>query len=165
VRSHRSTLRAAVLAAAFAAIGCAAWAQPNVQSELIAEKLVRAPSGQLSRAAADSVKPGDLVAYTATYRNTGKDAARALVVTVPVPTGMEYQGRQPEEKLAPALASLDGRSYAAIPLTRKVKNAQGQEVVQPVPVAEYRFLRWNMAELGAGADVSVRLTARVSTNP
>jgi uncharacterized repeat protein (TIGR01451 family) len=165
VKSHRSTFRAAFVAGAFALLGCAAWAQPNVQSELIAEKLVRAPSGQLSTTAADRVKPGDLVAYTATYRNTGKDAARALVVTVPVPTGMEYQGRQTEEKLAPAQASLDGRSYAEIPLTRKVKNAQGQEVVQPVPTGEYRFLRWNVPELAAGANVSVRLTAKVSTNP
>lgn len=165
MKSHRSTLRAACLAAALAALGCAAWAQPNVQSQLVAEKLVAGPAGQVTRAAADSVKPGDLVAYTATYRNTGKDAARSLILTVPVPAGMEYQGRQPQEKLAPALASLDGSSYAPIPLTRKVKNAQGQEVVQQVPVAEYRFLRWNVPQLAAGANVSVQLTAKVSTTP
>ncbi|MEJ8837101.1 hypothetical protein [Ramlibacter sp. AN1133] len=111
------------------------------------------------------MKPGDLVAYTATYRNTGKDAARSLVVTVPVPAGMDYQGRQVDEKLAPSLASLDGKTYAAIPLTRKVKNAQGQEVVQEVPVAEYRFLRWNVPQLAAGANVSVQVTAKVSTSP
>lgn len=165
MRSHRSTLRAALVAGVLAALGCAAWAQPSVQSELVAEKLVRAPSGQLSRTSADAVKPGDLVAYTATYRNSGKDAARSLVVTVPVPAGMEYQGRQADEKLAPVLASLDGRTYAPIPLTRKVKNTQGQEVVQEVPNAEYRFLRWNVPELAAGRTVSVQLTAKVSTNP
>jgi uncharacterized repeat protein (TIGR01451 family) len=165
VRSHRSNLRSALLAVAFATLGAAAWAQANVQSVLVAEKLVRAPSGQLSRSAADNVKPGDLVVYTATYRNSGKEAARALVLTVPVPTGTDYQGRQPDEKLAPALASLDGQAFAAIPLTRKVKNAQGQEVVQQVPFAEYRFLRWNVAELAAGAQLSVQLTTRVSTSP
>jgi uncharacterized repeat protein (TIGR01451 family) len=153
------------VAAAIGAFGCAAWAQPNVQSELVAEKLVRAPSGQLSRAAADAVKPGDLVAYTAKYRNAGNEPARALVVTVPVPSGMEYQGRQPDEKLAPALASLDGKTYSAIPLVRKVKNAQGQEVAQEVPLSEYRFLRWNVPQLAAGANVAVQVTAKVSTNP
>lgn len=162
MKSHRSTLRAACLAAALAALGCAAWAQPNVQSQLVAEKLVAGPSGQVSRTPADSVKPGDLVAYTATYRNTGKDTAHSLVLTVPVPVGMEYQGHQPGEKSAPALASLDGSSYAPVPLTRKVKNAQGREVVQQVPLAEYRFLRWNVPQLAAGASVSVQLPAKVS---
>lgn len=165
MKSLRSTLRATLLAGLFAALAAAAWAQPNVQSVLVAEKLVRAPSGQVSRTAADSVKPGDLVAYTATYRNAGKDAARSLVLTLPVPAGMEYQGRQAEEKLPPATASLDGKTYSQIPLTRKVKNAQGQEVVQEVPIAEYRFLRWNVPQLAAGANVSVQLTAKVSTNP
>jgi uncharacterized repeat protein (TIGR01451 family) len=165
VTSHRSTFRAALVAGALAALAASAWAQPNVQSELVAEKLVRAPSGQLSRSAADAVKPGDLVVYTATYRNTGKDAARSLVVTLPVPAGMEYQGRQADEKLPPALASLDGTSYAPVPLTRKVKNAQGQVVVQEVPIAEYRFLRWNVPQLAAGANVSVQVAAKVSTSP
>ena len=164
MKSHRSALRAACLAAALAALHPLAWSQANVQAELVAEKLVRTPAGEVSRQPAAAARPGDTVVYTAKYRNSGKDAARALVATVPVPAGMDYQGTQPGDKLAPALASLDGRSFAPVPLTRKVRTPQG-EVVQQVPLAEYRFLRWNLPELAAGATVSVQLAARVSTNP
>lgn len=164
MKSQSSSLRAALFATALFVLGSAAWAQASVQTELVAEKVVRAPGGEVSRQSATAARPGDVVVYTAKYRNTGKDAARSLVATVPVPAGMEYQGRQADEKLAPTHASLDGRAFAPIPLTRKVRTPQG-ETVQPVPLAEYRFLRWNLPELAAGASVSVQLTAQVSTRP
>jgi uncharacterized repeat protein (TIGR01451 family) len=157
-----SILRAALVAGAFLAVGPLAWAQANVQSELVAEKVARSATGDLARSPATSAKPGELVVYTARYRNVGKDAARALVLTVPVPPGMDYQGAQAAEKPVPTLASLDGKTYAPIPLTRKVRDAQGREMVQQVPLAEYRFLRWNVPQLAAGASVSVQLTAKVS---
>lgn len=164
MNSHRSVLRAAFLATALVALHSLAWSQPNVQTELVAEKLVRAPGGEVSRQPAAAARPGDVVVFTAKYRNSGKDAARSLVATVPVPAGMDYQGAQPGDKLAPALASLDGRTFAPVPLTRKVRTPQG-EVMQPVPLSEYRFLRWNLPELAAGAAVSVQLAAKVSTTP
>ena len=165
MNSKRPKVPAAIIAAAFLALTPAAWAQADVQSQLTAEKVVRSPAGAVSRASADSARPGDLVVYTARYRNAGKDDASAVQLTVPVPTGMDYQGHAADEKHPPQLASLDGKTFAPVPLTHKVKNAQGQEMVQPVPLSEYRFLRWNVARLAAGASVSVQLAAKVSTNP
>lgn len=165
MNSHRPKLGAALAAAIFLALTPAAWAQANVQSQLVAEKVVRTPAGDVTRSPAAAARPGDLVVYTASYRNAGKDDASALQLTVPVPAGMDYQGPAADDKQPPQLASLDGRSFAPVPLTRKVKNAQGQEVAQPVPLAEYRFLRWNVARLAAGTSVSVQLAAKVSTNP
>lgn len=162
MNSHRPKFGAAIAAAIFLALAPAAWAQANVQSHLLAEKVVRTPAGEVSRAPADAARPGDLVVYTARYRNAGKDAANALQLTVPVPVGMEYQGPAADDKRPPQLASVDGKDYAPVPLTRKVKNAQGQDAVQPVPLSEYRFLRWNVDRLAAGASVSVQLAAKVS---
>jgi uncharacterized repeat protein (TIGR01451 family) len=165
VKTSSPKLRAALVAAAFLALASAASAEALIKSELVAEKVVQHASGQTSTAPATAAKPGDLVVYTARYSNTGKDAARSVVVTVPVPAGLDYQGRPANDKLPPSLASLDGQNFAAIPLTRKVRTPDGKELVQPVPLGEYRFLRWNLSELAAGATVSVQLTAKVSTNP
>jgi uncharacterized repeat protein (TIGR01451 family) len=158
-------IRITAVAAAALAFAGGAWAEAHIKSELVAEKLVRQPSGELATAPANDVKPGDLVVYTASYKNYGDVAAHALVATVPVPPGMDYQGIPQGDKLAPSQASLDGFTFAPIPLTRKVKTAQGKELVQPVPLAEYRALRWNTAELSAGAVISLRLTAKVNASP
>jgi uncharacterized repeat protein (TIGR01451 family) len=159
VTSHRSTLRAALVAGAFAALGCAAWAQPKVQSELIAEKLVRAPSGQFSRTAADSVKPGDLVAYTATYRNTGKSPADKLAATIPIPAGTTFVEASSEP--AGAQASTDGVRFAAMPLVRTVRQADGSTRQEPVPLADYRYVRWDLGTLPASGQRAVALRVRI----
>jgi uncharacterized repeat protein (TIGR01451 family) len=156
------TIRLAAIALALAFSG-SVWAEARVKSELLAEKLVRQPSGELATVPATDVKPGDLVVYTATYQNYGDEAAKRVVATLPVPPGMDYQGSPQGAK--PTLASLDGTNFAPVPLTRKVKTAQGKEQVQEVALSEYRALRWNVAELSPGASLSLKLTAKVNANP
>ena len=156
-------LRRVGAALAFLFAAATAWAQAQVATELVAEKLVRQASGKESFVKADDVKPGDVVVYTATYKNTGTAVAHALVATVPVPPGMDWQGAA-GEKLAPSQASLDGITFSAIPLTRKVKVAD-KELQQAVPLNQYRYLRWSLPDLSAGANVSVKVTAKVATNP
>ncbi|MDB5947320.1 MAG: hypothetical protein JWQ33_2346 [Ramlibacter sp.] len=161
---QRPTLRlsAVVLALAFS---CSVHAEARLKSELVAEKLVRQASGEIATVPAKDVRPGDLVVYTAHYKNYGDETAKAVVATVPVPPGMDYQGTPQGAKLVPSSASIDGTTFAAIPLTRKVKTAQGKELVQEIPLSEYRALRWNVAELSAGASLSLKLTAKVNASP
>ena len=163
MRSHRSTLRAALVSWAFAALGCAAWAQPNVQSALVAEKLVRTSSGQVSRTAADAVKPGDVLVYTATYRNTGKSAADKLAATIPIPAGTVFVESSSEP--AGAQASTDGVRFAAMPLMRAVRQPDGTTRQEPVPLADYRFVRWDLGTLPAAGQRVVGLRVRVDANP
>jgi uncharacterized repeat protein (TIGR01451 family) len=162
VRSHRSHLRAALVAGALAALGCAAWAQANVQSELVAEKFVRVPSGQISRTAADAVKPGDLVAYTATYRNKGKAAVDKLAATIPIPAGTTFAAASAEP--AGAMASTDGVRFAAMPLMRSVRQPNGTSRQEPVPLADYRYVRWELGTLPAAGERAVRLNVRVDAS-
>lgn len=140
-----------------------AWAQARLKSELVAEKLVRQASGEMATVPASDVKPGDVVVYTATYRNYGDETAKSVVATLPVPPGMDYQGSTQGAK--PSLASTDGFDFAPIPLTRKVRTAQGKEAMEVVPLSEYRALRWNLAELSVGASMSLKLTAKVNASP
>ena len=157
-------IRLAALALALA-LSCSAWAEARLKSELVVEKLVRQASGEIATVPATDVKPGDLVVYTANYRNYGDETAKTVIATLPVPAGMDYQGTPQGAKFAPTAASIDGTTFSAIPLTRKVKTAQGKELVQEIPLSEYRALRWNVAELSAGASLSLKLTAKVNASP
>lgn len=140
------------------------WAQAQVQTDLRAEKLQKQANGQTTSTSAADARPGDAVVYTASYRNVGKDAVRQLVATVPVPPSMEWQGAG-DDKNPPTAASADGVNFAPMPLTRKVRGPDGKEQLQPVPLHEYRALRWTFAELAAGAVATVKVATKVSTNP
>jgi hypothetical protein len=79
------------------------------------------------------------------------------MATLPVPHGMEFLPSTASP--VRVMASTDGANFAAVPLMRKVHKADGTVDEQPVPVSEYRFLRWNLGELpaGAGKNVSARM--------
>lgn len=148
----------AMLASGLAPAQPAPKAQGPVDSRLEARRIVTAADGKETFAAADAAKPGDVIEYVATYRNTGKSAVRDLQATLPIPADMELiQGSQ---KPAAATASTDGRNFAPMPLRRKVDKpgAQGDELV---PLREYRALRWSVPELGGEKVFSVTARARV----
>lgn len=146
-----------MLGAAFAG---GAQARAEVVSQMVGVKVVAGADGRESIESADTVKPGDVIEYRVDYRNKGDESARALEVTLPIPAGLEFlpDSARPGE----VRASLDGKTYQAIPLKRRVKGADGREVEQLVPLAEYRSLRWNAAALGAGK--GSRFTARMRVN-
>ena len=140
----------------------AALAGNDVAVTLAAQR-VTVTNGKEAFSSASQVKPGDVVEYRATYTNSGKAPARQLLATLPVPAGMEFV----EQSAVPAKleASLDGQRYAPVPLTRRVKQADGKEVVRPVPPAEYRWLRWTLGNLGSNTARTVSARMRVQTVP
>ena len=111
-----------------------------VESRLEARKVVTAADGKEGYASAADAKPGDVIEYVATYRNTTKQPVRNLDATLPLPDQTEFVPGS--GKPAGARASLDGKTFAAMPLTRKVKR-DGRDVEEPVAPREYRFLRWH----------------------
>ena len=146
----------AILALAIA--GGAAYAQQKgpLESTLEQQKVVRAADGSESRAAATSVRPGDVIEYVATYRNTGRAPITGVEATMPIPPNTEFVSGS--ARPANGKASVDGTTYAAMPLMRKVVR-DGKPVEEQVPAREYRYLRWSAPSLGANE--SVRFTARV----
>ena len=89
------------------------------------------------------------------------DAAvvKQLAATLPVPNGMEYLPKTG----APQLASLDGKNFSPVPLKRRVRLADGREVLRDVPAGEYRWLRWTIGTLAPSQTRTV--TARVRVAP
>jgi len=159
---HRTIQRtlafAFVTVASFAPV--LAYADGDVKVTLHSARVTTTNSREVL-APADKAKPGEILEYRAVYQNDGKRDVRQLMATLPIPSGVEYLPRT----AAPAvvLASLDGKTYAAVPLTRKERTADGREVIREIPAAEYRFLRWAVGTLPAKQSRTV--TARVRVAP
>lgn len=136
-------------------------AQSNpVTSNLVARR-VDTVDGKQVLVPADSVKPGDLVEYATTYRNTSARPIEKLVANVPVPDGTTFVAGSALP--AAAQASLDGNRYASVPLTRAVRLPDGSVRQQTVPLSDYRFIRWDIGTLASGAEATVRMRVRVDS--
>lgn len=116
-----------------------------------------------TRKEASKAKPGDVIEYVATYKNNEKTTIPSLMAVLPVPAYTSYvMGSAKPKKVQ---ASLDGTTYADIPLTRKEKAKDGREQVVVVPVSEYRFLRWNLGALPAAKSVDVSARMQLDSEP
>lgn len=137
-------------------------AENNVSVALHAFKVVSTAAGN-KLVATEAAEPGDTIEYLVTYSNTGKSAARDVLATLPVPQGgMVYV---PDTATpAVALASVDGKTFAPMPLMRTVTRA-GKQQQEAVPVAEYRFLRWKLGDIAPGASTTVSSRMRLDSAP
>ena len=137
----------------------AAAEKATLTSELQVWNVVKKADGAEALLPAQSVKPGDVLQYTAVYKNADSRAVSRLVASLPIPAGTELVAASalPRE----VQASLDGKVYAAAPLMRKVRRADGQMVDVPVPLTEYRYLRWPEQQVAAGATYSTSARVRV----
>jgi uncharacterized repeat protein (TIGR01451 family) len=129
-------------------------------SVVLTAQRVSVVDGKETKSAAEQARPGDVIEYRAEYKNDGAAPVKQLAATLPVPNGMEYL---PRTAAPQALrASLDGKTYEPVPLKRRVRLADGREVLRDVPPSEYRFLRWSLGTLGARQTRAVAARVRVS---
>lgn len=136
--------------------------QPEVKVQLSAKRIVKNAQGKESISGGDSAKPGEIIEYRATYKNSGTATAGNVSATLPIPTEMEFVADSATP--AGASASTDGTTFSAVPLVRKVKLAYGVVSNREVPVAEYRSLRWNLRDLAPGASVTVSARMKIKDN-
>lgn len=151
--------RVLALVAALAVSGTV-WGQtPQITSELQVQR-VETVNGQLLYKPAPVSKPGDILEYRVTYTNHSNAAVNGLTANLPIPAGTTLVDRS---QLPPdALASTDGIRFAPLPLMRAVRLSDGSTRQEPVPLPEYRALRWNLGTLAPGK--SAQAQARVSVN-
>jgi len=156
IRSLATTfLVAGTIGLAAAATGLAG---DDITVKLTASKVAAAKAGE-KLIPADVARPGEVIQYEAVYRNETKREVKGLEATVPIPAGLELV---PDTALpASALASKNGADFAAMPL---MAAPAGAAKSVPVPLAEYRALRWTIPQLAPGAEATVKLRARVLTN-
>ena len=132
----------------------------EVKVVLAAHKIVKA-NGTEQSISADKAKPGDVIEYVATYKNTDTKPATNVTATLPIPRGMEYipTTASPEH----VMASTDDEHYSLVPLKRTVKDANGKAVEQLVPYSEYRSLRWQLGVMPGGATRDVKARMKIRT--
>src|SRR4051812_41831214 len=110
-------------------MGSAQAADPAVVANLTAARVVVQADGKEALASADRARPGDLLEYRVDYHNTTRASINDVVATLPVPqNGVEYIPGS--ESPANALASIDGKTFAALPLKRAVKMPNGRTEMQ-----------------------------------
>ena len=154
--------RAPLLLAAALGLAGNAWAQPaQITSDLRVER-VEIVDGKTLFKPAQLTKPGDVLEYRVQYTNRSASAVTGLVANLPIPAGTTLVARS---ELPPGvLASTDGAHFAPPPLMRTVRQSDGERQV-PVPIEEYRALRWNLGTLAAGQSEQVQARVRVNTAP
>ena len=111
---------------------------------------------------ATQARAGDQLEYQALYRNPTAAPVHHVLVTVPVPApGVEYV----LDTAAPHadLASTDGKQFAQLPLMRTETAKDGSKLNHPAPGADYRFLRWDLGDVPAGATRIVRTRVQLVT--
>ncbi len=155
---HRGRFGAAIVGVLFVAL--TATAHATVQVRLTAHRILKDAKGAESFQIAEQIKPGESVEYRAVYQNDGDAGVDKLVATLPIPAGTEFIAGTASP--AGAQASLDGKTFAPMPLKRKVRLSDGREVEREVPTAEYRFLRWSLGSLGSRKEQIVRTRVRVT---
>ena len=127
-----------------------------VETRLEARKVDVGADGKESFSPASAAKPGDVIEYTATYRNNTDAAIRNLEATLPIPQDTELVAGS--VRPASAKASLDANRFADMPLKRKAIK-DGREVEEAVALSEYRALRWYPGALAPNQMLT--FTARV----
>jgi hypothetical protein len=117
-------------------------------------------AGKESLQNAATAKPGDVLQDLATYTNKSSRTLSGVEATLPVPLNTELV----MSTVTPptARASVDGTNFFAMPLKRKIKQANGVEVEQVVALSEYRYLRWYPGELGPKQSVVFSAQFRVA---
>lgn len=134
-----------------------------VDVRLQAFQVVAQDKGGEKLVPATDANPGDTIEYQVTYRNNGKSAAKAVAATLPVPEGaMVYLDGSAAPKAVQA--SIDGKQFSPLPLTREVMR-NGRRTVEPVPPEQYRFLRWELGDLAPGKAATVTSRMRVGVPP
>ena len=131
-----------------------------VEAKLAAYKVTRDADKKEVLSPADKVAPDDLLEYQVVYQNNGKSLLKQLTASLPIPVGTTYVTGS--ARPAGAMASLDGKNFAAMPLKRMVKKPDGKLEEQLVPLAEYRALKWKLAELAEKNKVEVSARVRVN---
>jgi uncharacterized repeat protein (TIGR01451 family) len=153
-----------ILSQAAVAQGAASQALPasrtDVESRLAVFQIQKDASGAEVLNATDKASPGEILQYQATYRNNGKAGVTSLTATLPLPDGLAYVPGS--ARPANPQASVDGKTFASMPLKTLVKMADGKLQERLVPYSDYRALRWTVGSLPANEQVAVSARAQVS---
>nr|AGU10809.1 hypothetical protein [uncultured organism] len=115
----------------------------KIMATVLAEARQAAADGttQIKLVPAGRVVPGDRVVYRLSLTNGGSKPAAGVVITNPIPAGMQYAG-----PFAPSPApelSVDGKNFGPLE-TLRISSDDGK--VRLATAADVRAVRWRLAQ-------------------
>jgi uncharacterized repeat protein (TIGR01451 family) len=161
------TIAMAMLATALLA-STAAWAQKKDMIELKTsaqvEVVKKNDKGDKTVTLVDAAKgtkvPGDIVLFTTTYTNMGKNPADAVVITNPVPEHTFYVADSAAGANTRIDFSVDGGKTYAAPDKLTLKDKSG--MTRKAMAADYTNIRWILTKpLPAGSTGSVSFKTKI----
>lgn len=165
----------ALAALCIAATGSALWAQaqppPGPRIEVaVADGLVL-KKGEIRPTVRDSTgnlvtRPGDVIRYTLTATNRGREPAHNVEVVDPIPAGTEYVLGSAKGKGARISYSIDsGRFYQQPPVVYEFRLPDGSIEKRPAPADLYTHVKWTITQpIPPGGSVPITLQVRVKGN-
>ena len=132
----------------------------QVVARLTQMRVVTGADGQEKLEDAGRVIPGDVIEYRVSYTNSGKEAVKGVLATLPIPLETEYLSKTAKPGGALVRAAVANGPFGAEPLMRA---PVGKDKSEPVPYADYRTLRWTLGQLPAGGVTEVVARVRVLT--
>jgi len=116
----------------------------NLIGSLEAFRVIVADDGQENFLPADEAQPKDLIEYRLTYKNTGQDAVSNILITDPIPSGMQYIGESATDPREGRVEfSIDGgRNYQAWPIVIVETDSNGEEKTIEATPDMVTHIRW-----------------------
>ncbi len=157
-------IRTAIALLVLLLVPLAALAASDIRFTSVAEVEVPQVNAQgeklLVRQPATLVQPGEIVIYTNSFTNAGKQAAEKVTVNNPVPANTEYLAGSATEAGYDLVFSIDQGKTFGKPAALTVPDGKGGQ--RPADPKEYTNLRWTMqAPLKPGATGVVEFRVRV----
>ena len=162
----RKLVASFTLLVAFSLLTAAAWAAPDVEIKIKAEKeKIVTKDGQKVRkmVAAKSFTPGETIHYTILYRNKGNEAASNAVIDDPIPAGTIYIPDSATGEGADISFSIDGgKTYKkATLLFYELEKEPGKKERRVASPEQYTHVRWTVASIPPGGGGKVGFKVQV----
>lgn len=154
-------LTGAIVLVLFSLVPLQAQSNSPVTSELKVYK-IEVVEGKEQLQQTQTAQPGDLLEYLIKYENVSDQKIHELKPLLPVPEGMEFV--PDSSTVGNQFASTDGTTFSAIPLTHEIKLPDGRTIIEKVPFADYRFIKWHVEEMAAGETVVLNARVKVLGN-
>lgn len=142
-----------------------AWAAPDVQVAITAEKVVMVEEGgkQIEkREPAADVLPGDVIVYTLQYENKGDEAAQNVVLNDPIPQGASYVVASVFSPAADVSFSVDGKAFNKPSLLTYTVKKNGKAEQRQASPEQYTHIRWVVKKIPAGKSGVVGFRVKVN---
>lgn len=114
-------------------------------------------------APAEKAKTGELLVYSVAYRNEGDAPAKNAIITDPLPKGVVCISKTALTAEAETEFSADGAgTWGKLPLTKKIKTADGKPEERPVSDSAITHVRWTLKnDLPPGASGEIKFKVKV----